>query len=82
MSKTDFDNKLISFNGKLTSNKNQQKIKQKNKYGYQKAVVYQPAFITSELKKGKGTDFALIWNSKVEYSSKLLAQNLLDIDWK
>ena len=53
-----------------------------SKCGYQKAVVYQPTFITSELKKGKGTDFALIWNSKVEYSSKLLAQNLLDIDWK
>ena len=53
-----------------------------SKCGYQKAVVYQPTFSTSELKKDKGTDLALIWKSKVEYSSKLLAQNLLEIDWK
>ena len=39
--------------------------------GSQIMFVYQPTLDTSELKKDKGTDYVLRWNSKGLYTSKL-----------
>ena len=61
MSKTDFDNKLISFNRKIVSNDNDTS---------QNTFVYQPTLDTLELKKDKGNDYVLSWESKGVYDSK------------
>ena len=88
VNKTDFDNKLISFHRKITSNETiyievQKKLnslitKEYNFFLFNTIYftsndefVYQSALGTLELKKDKGTDYALIWKSKGVYNSKL-----------
>ena len=85
MNKTDFDNKLISFNREITANKTkclevQKKLnilitKDYNFFarndGSQNTFVYQPTLDTLELKKDKGTDYVLIWKSERVYNTIL-----------
>ena len=55
--------------------------------GSQNRFTYQPTLDTLELQKDKGTDYVLIWKSKVVHTSKLkplytaFLQSLLDIGW-
>ena len=90
VNKTDFDNKLISFNRKITSNKTKylEVLKKLNSlttkyYNYFSGRMYftckdgskntffcQPTLDTLELKKDKGTEYALNWKSKGVYNSK------------
>ena len=78
MNKNNFDNKLISFNRKITSNKTKYlevKTKPNNliikEYNFFLGRIYitsndrsQPTHNTSELKKEKITDYILSWKSK------------------
>ena len=85
VNKTDFDNKLISFNRKTTSNKTKYLEVQKKLYslttkddhfflgrtyfisdGSQNTFVHQPTLDTLGLKNGKGTDYILVYNSKLK----------------
>ena len=86
MNKNNFDNKLISFNRKITSNKTKYlEVKTKRnsliikEYNFFFGRIYiasndrsQPTHDTSELKKEKITDYILSWKSKGLYNSKLL----------
>ena len=78
MSKTNFDNKIIRFNRKITSNITKYLEVQKKlnslttkDYNFFLGVVYQPTLDTLELKKHEGTDYFLIWESKWVQTSKL-----------
>ena len=91
VNKTDFDNKLTSFNRQITSNKTkplevQKKInslitKDYNFFsgrsyftsnnGSQNTFFYQPTLDTFKLKKDKGIDYVLIWESKGVFYTKL-----------
>ena len=88
VSKNHFDNKLISFNRKIASNKTKylevlKKIDSlttkgynffldrmyfTSNYGSQNTFVYQPTLDTLKLKKDKGTDYILSWNSRANTS--------------
>ena len=88
VNKSDFDNKLTSFNRRITLNKrNYLEVQNtlnslRRKYysfflgrtyftsndGSQNTFVYQP---TLELRKEKGSDYALSWKSKGVFNSKL-----------
>ena len=91
VSKIDFNNKLISFNTKISSSKTKylQVLKELNSLttkdynfffgrmyfksndGHQNTFAYQATLDTLELKKDKGTDYVLSWESKGVYNSKL-----------
>ena len=78
MKKNDFDNKLKSFNRWISSNKTKNLKAQNNltslitndyKFflsddGSLKTFVYQPTLDSLELKRDKGTDYVLIWETK------------------
>ena len=83
MNKTDFHNKLTSFNRRIISNKikpleDQKKLKKflgriyfTCNDGSQNTFVYQPTLDGLELKKDKDTDHVLSWKSKGVFNSKL-----------
>ena len=82
VNKTDFDNKLTSFNRRITSNKAKHLEVQKKLnslitkdynffLGRKTHFFYQPTLDTLELKKGKGTDYNLSLKSKRVFNSKL-----------
>ena len=73
MNKTDFDNKLTSFNRRITSNKTKhlEVLKKLNNDGSRGTLVYQPILDALELKKDKGTDYVLSWKSNGVFNSKL-----------
>ena len=85
VNKTDFDNKLTSFNKGIASSKTkhlevQKKLKSiitkdfhffLGRMHFTSNVVYQPTLHALELKKDKGTDYVLSWKSKGVLNSKL-----------
>ena len=85
MSKTDFDNKLISFNRKFTWNKTkylevQKKLNSPTTKDYifscvgfilQVMIDLKTRFFIKQIYQGKFTDYVLIWKSKGLYTSKL-----------
>ena len=74
VSKNNFDNKLISFNKRITLNKTKYLEVQKklNSLKIKDYIFFLgPIFFT--IKKGKGTDYALSLKSKGVYTSKLKA---------
>ena len=89
VNKTDFDNKLISFNQRITSNKTkhlevQKKLNSLITKDYKfflgricgwisKHIFFQPTLDTLELKKDKDTDYGLSCKSKGVLNSKFKA---------
>ena len=85
LNKTDFDDKLTSFNKRITSNKTKHLEVQKklnslitNVYftsndGSQNMFIHQPTFNVLELKNDKSTEYIISWKSKGLYNSKLIA---------
>ena len=83
MKKTDFGNKIISLNKRITFKKKLYCLirTEHNAFlgriyfisndGSQDTFVYQPHFDTLELKKDKSTDSVLSWKSKGVFNSKL-----------
>ena len=83
---TNFDNKVTRFNKRITSNKAKHLEIQKKRnslitkdYNFflgrihftSDVFVYQPTLDALELKKGKGIDYYVSWESKVVYNSNL-----------
>ena len=79
LNKTDFDNKLKSFNRKITSNETKYsnfslgRIYFTSNDGYQNMFACQPTFNVLELKNDKPTEYIISWKSKRLYKSKLIA---------
>ena len=72
MNKTDFDNKIISYNKIITSNKTKYLEVQINFLNRsQNTFVYQQALDMLEVIKNKGTDNVFSWKSKRLYNSKV-----------
>ena len=85
LNKTDFDNKLTSFNRRITSNKTKHlQVQITKNYDVfmgriyftsndesQNTFVYQPTFDALELKKDKVTDYVISWKSKGVFNSEL-----------